>query len=816
MEELEKIIQKAALLHDIGKVCLRADPGLGNHSKAGVEFLKPYFAKRGDAVLRAVGHHHSGDIKSVHDDSDISYIVYEADNLAAGTDRRDVKNDTKGFDRVANLESVFNVFGDTDKTKTAYYLRGLMKEEGMLYPRNKEDIQAPASLYKEIVADIKDNFDRRSPADMEVNELLQILEATMTYIPSSTAVNQPADISLYDHMKLTAAFAGAMYRWFKAEGIVDYKKYCLEGKQKEIREQEMYLLVSGDISGIQNFIYTIPSKGALKSLRGRSFYLEILTEHVVDELLERIGLSRANLLYTGGGHFYLLLPNTEDLINHLKTFENLLNEWFLHHFGNRLYIALGWSAFSAHEIAATGPGIGEVYRRVGKVLSERKLRRYSKEQLTAMFDWNSELNSVGDGTRECSVCHTSSNSELLRPYVLGDDGALACNSCNALAQLGQEVLNKDVFIITDATEAGIELPGFGEKRYLEAVTPAEAERRDDLARIYVKNEVWTGEKMATRLWVGDYSVRKEDGTGCLEFSELAELSGGGKDDTGIERIGVLRADVDNLGAAFVAGISRDFMTVTRTAVLSHQLSVFFKRYINELCAGKVNGINEKEYTQFSLFNREKNKKRNVHIVYSGGDDMFIVGAWDDLIELAVDIRRTFRRFTNDKLTFSAGIGLFKSAFPVSQMARIAGDLESHSKKNEGKDSITLFGAAADDGPYSRPVAYKWDVFTENVCGQKLEFLQRCFYFDEKKPEEHKLFIGKGGLYRLMQLMADCEAKCINIARIAYTLGRMEPKDHRKMTAYKEVRENIYKWSLNESDRSALITAIQLLVYSLRA
>ncbi|EHM37602.1 hypothetical protein [Anaeroglobus geminatus] len=68
----------------------------------------------------------------------------------------------------------------------------------------------------------------------------------------------------------------------------------------------------------------------------------------------------------------------------------------------------------------------------------------------------------------------------------------------------------------------------------------------------------------------------------------------------------------------------------------------------------------------------------------------------------------------------------------------------------------------------------------------------------------------------MQLMADCEAKCINIARIAYTLGRMEPKDHRKMTAYKEVRENIYKWSLNESDRSALITAIQLLVYSLRA
>ena len=432
-----------------------------------------------------------------------------------------------------------------------------------------------------------------------------------------------------------------------------------------------------------------------------------------------------------------------------------------------------------------------------------------------MFDWGSELNSVGDGMRECSVCHTSANSDLLRPYVLGDDGALACDTCNALAQLGQDVLNKDVFIVTSAAEGGIELPGFGEKRYLKAVTPAEAEQRDDLVRVYVKNKVWTGEKMATRLWVGDYSVRKDDGSGCLEFSELAELSGGGKEKAGIERIGVLRADVDNLGAAFVAGISREFATVTRTAVLSHQLSVFFKRYINELCEGNVNGINEKEYSQFSLFSREKDKKRDVHIVYSGGDDMFIVGAWDDLIELAVDIRRAFRRFTNDKLTFSAGIGLFKSAFPVSQMARIAGELESYSKKNTGKNSITLFGASADDGPYSNPIAYKWDVFTDKVCGQKLGFLQRCFYFDEKQTEENKLFIGKGGLYRIMQLMAECEAKHINIARIAYTLGRMEPKDRKKMPAYNEIRESIYKWSLNESDRSELITAIQLLVYSLR-
>lgn len=42
-----------------------------------------------------------------------------------------------------------------------------------------------------------------------------------------------------------------------------------------------------DISGIQNFIYSIGDKGALKGLRARSFYLEIMMEHIIDELLEK-------------------------------------------------------------------------------------------------------------------------------------------------------------------------------------------------------------------------------------------------------------------------------------------------------------------------------------------------------------------------------------------------------------------------------------------------------------------------------------------------------------------------------------------------
>lgn len=43
-----------------------------------------------------------------------------------------------------------------------------------------------------------------------------------------------------------------------------------------------------------------------------------MMEHIIDTLLEKLELSRANLLYSGGGHCYLLLANTEDTLHKLK------------------------------------------------------------------------------------------------------------------------------------------------------------------------------------------------------------------------------------------------------------------------------------------------------------------------------------------------------------------------------------------------------------------------------------------------------------------------------------------------------------------
>ena len=51
-----------------------------------------------------------------------------------------------------------------------------------------------------------------------------------------------------------------------------------------------------------------------------------------------------------------------------------------------------------------------------------------------------------------------------------------------------------------------------------------------------------------RIWLADYVARKDNGQ-VYEFEELA-ASSGLDNEKGIKRLGVLRADVDNLGAAF--------------------------------------------------------------------------------------------------------------------------------------------------------------------------------------------------------------------------------------------------------------------------
>lgn len=49
-----------------------------------------------------------------------------------------------------------------------------------------------------------------------------------------------------------------------------------------------------------------------------------MLEVIVDQLLEKLELTRANLLYTGGGHAYLLVSNTDKVKEKINQFNTEL------------------------------------------------------------------------------------------------------------------------------------------------------------------------------------------------------------------------------------------------------------------------------------------------------------------------------------------------------------------------------------------------------------------------------------------------------------------------------------------------------------
>ena len=98
------------------------------------------------------------------------------------------------------------------------------------------------------------------------------------------------------------------------------------------------LLVGGDISGVQDFIYTISADGAASALRGRSFYLQLLNEILPRLILDELHLPLTNLIYTGGGNFYLLVhASDQKKLDILR--ERISRILWAHHCGE-LYLAL--------------------------------------------------------------------------------------------------------------------------------------------------------------------------------------------------------------------------------------------------------------------------------------------------------------------------------------------------------------------------------------------------------------------------------------------------------------------------------------------
>ena len=777
MRAITKEVAFGCLLHDIGKPLYRAGAEEGTHSQAGYGFLKKLDPYRDQSeILDCIRWHHSGEIRAANPKEDnVCYIAYIADNVASAADRR--KTGETGFDRSLPLQPVFlHMNGEhPDYTLPLAPLDGVLR-----IPVKGVKQELTAGDYRGPVEAIKKELFALPPEDAWLNSLLAVLETWTSSMPASTNVGESPDVSLFDHLKITAAVGSCICEYLLTNDRTNFRSELFENEQT-FRKETAFLLYSADFSGIQSFLYTVSTTNALRSLRSRSFFMELLMEHYIDELLSACGLSRANLLYSGGGHCYVLLPNTEQAKTAATEWNKSFNRWLANSFGTSLYLADGTTECSANDLTNT-PAEDRPYRamfrRVSAEIAAKKNRRYSADDIRELN--RSAYKSEG---RECRVC---GRTDALKP---SQDGTELCPWCALFETLSDSIQRKDVYVVSDSPIEGdsFKLPRFnGQAHFL--FTDIDTARnllqeQESVVRIYSKNRYYAGLNYSTVLYVGDYASTNQ-------LEKLADSS------AGVSRLGVCRMDVDDLGQSFVSGFeSKDtdpencgkYVTLSRAAAFSRQMSLFFKNYINAILKGDF----------------EDKPPLNVAIVYSGGDDVFLLGSWNDTIEAATRIRSAFRAYSCSSLSISAGLAVTKHTYPVRLSAGLAAELEEEAKATPGKNALALFEPG---GAH----CFRWEEFSEDVLNKK-QTLDEFFGNKENKR-------GNAFLYRLMELLRDAQAspdRKIPLARYAYILARLEPREKKAAEKYRQFADRMYDWSLKPDSRKSLITAIYLRVYENR-
>ncbi|MBC7330029.1 type III-A CRISPR-associated protein Cas10/Csm1 [bacterium] len=722
-EEERLALTLASLLHDIGKLVQRAndEPSAKKHEEWGADWLSatnfhpsllPPNLK--NYVERLIYNHHSSSPYPALEKT--LSLLRQADQLSAQErlEKEDISAGEQGkWERKTPLRSILSEIHLQDKqSPNPSYWSVQPLTPSFLYPKtNKEAASAETSQYKLIL----NKLNSRIPTITSIPSLLSLLEELLTFIPSETIIvlsqdeinpeNEP-DISLYDHLKLTCALALSLYD----------------------SQDNGFLYLRGDLSGVQKFIYTITSKGALKSLRARSLYIELLSHHIAALLLEQFNLPPSNLIFCGGAQFEILLPNKPDAENLLSKLRNSLNKWLWDMFAGRLYLALQWVPLSPQDLNSQ-PLLQKRKELFSRLEMDKNRKFFNlKEELFKPIEVNKGKCEACEGTfYECDVCKAP--SEIYKEI---EEGVHLCPLCYTLFQLGGAIPKIKEPCFVAHPQGDIPLPDARYKLIDRRELNSYLSRADRIFLINAKPDNLPFHPHTYFLTLARYASKDENG-------DVRDFDGFAQAGIGASRIGVLRLDVDHLGMIFGAGIPENRYSFSRVATLSRFLTIFFKSYIDDILKGK-----------------------EVAVVYSGGDDAFIVGAWNDVLESAFEIQEKFSSFTqNPSFTISAGYLVCDPKEPLYQIAKMSGDMEE-SAKDSGRNRFSFFQKRENEPLWE-------DCF--KIKGWKEEFLRD---FAELKDGHYELVLPRSFLYRLLEISRSWEKEksIYPYIYLVYIVGRI--------------------------------------------
>lgn len=730
----DKVFQAAlaGLLHDVGKFGQRAGE-LGSrtwdkeaeqdykyqHALYSGDFVEKYVPTQWAKGLSGPAHHHR---PQTHHDR----VVALADHLSAG-ERAD--KTTSGYPQ--QLLSIFcsvaclkDEQGQSIPTPQAKFLplKPLEIERAVIFPGMATTNSDYEELWSRFINEVKilqSVHEDKDTADREVYlfSLLKLMQRYTWCIPSAYYRNQP-DVSLYDHSRMTAALAACLI------GQPEEKVQAWLNQQNQ--NEAVALLVGGDISGVQKFIYTITSDGATPGLRGRSLYLQLLTEVLARYVLRQIGMPITNIIYAGGGHFYLLAPvGCEDK---LKAAQQDISRALLQHHQGDLYLALAWEPIQVKEFqidpqqpdcpeGGQAQNLAQKWKDLGERLQRVKLRQFAEldnaESLEHLFNpWEDG----GDEKKECQVCH----KEHPQTDVPKGEEKRKCPSCLSFEDLGDELRQAQYLWLDEIEPRSLDkgasagtwqeiLNYFGYHVGVSKDMPKTTNKRRTL--LAISDESLKNKNLAPTAFqaVGQHFlvnvtpiIRNFEEYQQLKAKDIEDLpkyfeasnppiktfGAMAEQAQGFKRLGILRMDVDNLGRIFSQGLGNK-ATLSRVANLSFTFSLFFEGWMARL-ADEVNQTVQRR--------EAKGIEDRLYSIYSGGDDLFFVGSWDVMPLLAERISQDLQAFTGEHrgIHVSGGIALIPQKYPLYQAAEDAAEAEGKAKnarrKNDhDKDALNFLG-----------------------------------------------------------------------------------------------------------------------------
>lgn len=670
----------------------------------------------GDSFINLAAMHHKPE-------TSFQWIIAIADRVSSGFDRKEfddynqeinVKDYTK-----TRLLTLFEDISLNDSWKEAfleafqyrYPLKELSPEN--IFPSNtseyrildnKEARKEYENLFNAFTASLKELWHKEN-ISLWFEHFENLFMIYTAHIPAATVGKVIPDISLYDHAKTTAALATAIYSYHSELQTLDIDRI-------KNYEDPKFLLVTGDLYGIQDFIFAAggsTGRASAKLLRGRSFSVSLIAELAADMVCREIGLPASSIVLNAAGKFTIIAPNTDSAKTKVQEIEETINNWLIKNFYGESSIGISFiEATCSDFVSYKFRGLWE------KLQSATDIKKFSKYNLSQHGGPVTQyLDTFNNALKHplCPFCGKRPSHEDATVNLSRSEEESACMICHDHIYIGEHLIKEEKIAITTPTAdlKGDKLlePIFG--RY--QLTFDISGKLGDLARADALLKYWDirlkedGKisKEITAKFINGFVPRYEDS----DNYDDRYISGKKKDETklelvefiregvpksflhiaknalnvteqpgkfkGIEALGVLKADIDNLGLIFSYGIREDRQTISRLATLSRQLNNFFSVYL--------------PYTL-----SKEQSFRNVYTVFAGGDDLFLIGPWNRIIELASKLNKSFRDYVcqNPDITLSAGISINKPGEPIRTLAEQSEYALYRSKSKEKKNSVTVF------------------------------------------------------------------------------------------------------------------------------